>query len=271
MSYDEGQEARDFGDVIALPPRDGVGTVVLNRPQMLNAVREATFVGLRDAARWLAGSADCGAVVLRGAGRAFCAGLDLKGGLTGAEPGDRTALMYRAVGAGAEAVATLREIPQPVVAAVRGAAIGAGLSLAVAADLRVCASDARFGAPFVHVGMSAGDLGLSWLLPRIIGTAKATSILLQGGSLSSAEARQVGLVNEVAEDPDERAVELAHALADQPRLATAMTKLMLNNAHSNGFREHLSAEVAGQVVGSMTQEHAAALAALTTRQGSPSE
>ncbi len=271
MSHDESQEARDFGDVIALPPRDGVGAVVFNRPQMLNAVREATFVGLRDAARWLSGSADCGAIVLRGAGRAFCAGLDLKYGLTGAEPGDRAALMYRAVSAGAEAVAALREIPQPVVAAVRGAAIGAGLSLAVAADLRVCASDARFGAPFVHVGMSAGDLGLSWLLPRLIGAAAATPLLLQGGSLSSSEAYQVGLVNEIAENPEERAVQLAHALSTQPRLATAMTKSMLNNAQSNGFREHLAAEVAGQVVGSLTQEHAAALAALTAPQSSHSK
>lgn len=271
MSCDDDRDARDFGDVIAVPPRDGVGTVVLNRPRVLNAVREATFVGLRDAARWLSGSADCGAIVLRGAGRAFCAGLDLKGGLTGDETGDRPALTYRAVSAGAEAVATLREIPQPVVAAVRGAAVGAGMSLAVAADLRVCASDARFGAPFVHAGMSAGDLGLSWLLPRLIGNALATSLLLQGGSLSASEAQRVGLVNEVVDNADARAVEVAGSLAAQPRLATSLTKSMLNNAQSNGFREHLAAEVTAQVVGSMTQEHAAALASLTTRQGDHSK
>lgn len=266
MSCENSQDPRDFGDVMAVPPRDGVGTVMLNRPQMLNAVREATFIGLRDATRWLSASADCGAIVLRGAGRAFCAGLDLKDGLTGTETGDRVALTYRAVTAGAEAVATLREIPQPVVAAVTGAAVGAGLSLSVAADLRVCAADARFGAPFVHVGMSAADLGLSWLLPRLIGTAAATSLLLQGEWLSATEAHGVGLVNEVAADADGRAVELARALAAQPRLATSITKSMLNSAHSNGFREHLGAEVAAQVVGSMTQEHAAALAAVTTRQ-----
>ena len=268
VSDDDVLRVKDFGDVLALSPNDGVGTIVLNRPQILNAVREATFIGLGNAVRWLSKSEDCGAIVLKGAGRAFCAGLDLKDGLTGDAPGDRAALTYRAVSAGADAVATMREVPQPIVAAVKGAAVGAGMSLAAAADLRVCSADTRFAAPFVHVGMSAADLGLSWLLPRLIGTAAATSLLLQGGSLSAPEALAAGLANEIADNVDERAQETARTLAAQPRLATSITKSMLNSAQTNGFREHLTAEVTAQVVGSMTQEHALALAALTARQRS---
>lgn len=254
-----------FGDVLAVPPRDGVGTVQLNRPEVLNAVREDTFAGIRDATRWLSARGDCRALVLQASGRAFCAGLDLSHGLTGSEPGDRPALNHRAISAGAEAVAVLREVPQPVVAAVRGAAVGAGFSIAVAADIRICSPDARFGAPFVHVGMSAGDLGLSWLLPRLIGMSRSASLLLTGGSLTAEEARVAGAVTEVTNDPEARAAAIAHRIAAQPRLATAMTKSLLHNSGSNGFREHLAAEVSTQVMGSLTTEHAEALASFVRR------
>jgi enoyl-CoA hydratase len=262
---------RLFGDVLALTPdKDAVAVLQLNRPQVLNAVREDTFTGLRDAARWLTTLPHCNVIVLRAAGRAFCAGLDLTQGLTGTEEGDRASLNHRAISAGAEAVATLREIPQPVIAAVRGAAVGAGFSIAAAATIRICSPDAKFGAPFVHVGMSAGDLGLSWILPRLMGTTNATSLLLTGGSLTAEQALAGGVVTEIVEDPEERAVALARHVASQPRLATFMTKTLLHASASAGFREHLATEVSAQAVGSMTAEHAQAIEAFSRRRQSKS-
>ena len=157
-----------------------VTTVTLDRPERLNAATGTMFEELRDALRTAGEDTGCRAVVLTGAGRSFCAGLDLEEGL-----GPDLVEAGRRMRAGVAAIRLLREIPQPVVAAVDGHAVGAGFSLAAASDLRIAGPGAVFSAPFVRLGMSAGDLGLTWLLPRQIGSSHAAELFLTGGTLDA--------------------------------------------------------------------------------------
>lgn len=257
---------RRCGDVHAMVDADGVGTLRLSRPDRLNAVTGDTFVELEQAARWLGASPECRAIVLTGEGRAFCAGMDLDHGpaFTGASEADKDPIerAHDGVRAGVAAVLALREIPQPVIAAVRGHAVGAGFALAAASDVRVCASDARFAAVFVRLGVSAGDLGLSWFLPRLVGQARAAELCLTGGTLDADQAFDAELVTHVVDDPEHRAYELAAQIACHPSYGVSATKQLLNASPSAGLREHLESELRAQVIGLSTSAHARAVAAV---------
>ena len=122
----------------------------------------------------------------------------------------------------------MRDIPQPIIAAVQGAAVGAGFALAAASDIRVCAPDAKFMAPFLKLGVSIGDLGLSWMLPRLIGAGAAAEILYTGRTLGAEEARELRFVQHVVDEPLPKAIELAAKIAARPRLGVQMSKELLN-------------------------------------------
>jgi enoyl-CoA hydratase len=233
---------------------DRVAVIAFNRPEKLNAVTGQTFADLECALRRLGDRNDCGAIVITGTGRAFCAGMDLRTpvGDTAEEPVQNAyAVMRRAVAA----VMALREIPQPVIAAVRGHAVGAGFALAAAADIRICAPDAQFSAPFLKLGMTVGDLGLSWLLPRLIGSGSASAVFYTGGTIDAARAQRLGLVQRVVDDPLSEAVELAADIAASPPLAVRMSKELLNaSIGAGGLREHLELELRSQVIGLLTPE-----------------
>lgn len=218
-------------------------TVTLDRPGTLNAVTGALVTDLRDAFAGIGADPGCRAVVLTGAGRGFCSGMDLRLGL-GADREEATQLMRTAVAA----ITLMRRIPQPVVAAVHGPAVGAGFALASASDLRIAGPEATFGAPFVRLGMSAGDLGLSWFLPRQIGAARASRLFLTAGSLDAAEALDLGYVSEVTADPVARALELAQQIAEHPVPGVRESKRLLNHSTAGeGFEEHLERELQTQV------------------------
>jgi len=254
-----------FGKVLVELRGDGVGIVTLNRPEKLNALTADFLADLERALRELGGAADCRAVVLHGAGRAFCAGMDLNIGHArdGADP---TRAAYAAMRQAVSVVAAMREIPQPVVAAVRGHAVGAGFALAAAADLRICAEDSRFDAVFVKLGMSAGDLGLSFLLPRLIGPGRTAELFYTGGALSGVEAERLGLVQHVVDDPLHEAVELASTIAAMPPMGVQITKELLDTSiGASGFREHLELELRSQVIGLTTLDHADAVRAFSAR------
>lgn len=220
-----------------------VSTVTLDRPGTLNAVTGTLVSELRDALAAIGDDPGCRAVVLTGAGRGFCSGMDLRLGL-GADREEATQMMRTAVAA----ITLMRRIPQPVVAAVHGPAVGAGFALASASDLRIAGPDAAFGAPFVRLGMSAGDLGLSWFLPRQIGAARASQLFLTGGSLDAADALALGYVSEVTVDPVARAVVLAQVIAEHPVSGICETKRLLNHSITGeGFEEHLERELQTQV------------------------
>ena len=158
------------------------------------------FDEIRRLAHWLDGDDTVRALVLTGSGRGFCAGLDLASAqrLPGLDAHD----MLRQQEGWAAGITSLATITKPVIAAVNGAAAGAGFSLALAADIRLCTPEARFNAAFVRIGLSGGDCGSSWLLPRIVGLGRASEILLTGRFVNADEAERIGLVNRVVPAAD---------------------------------------------------------------------
>src|SRR5437870_3338156 len=187
----------------------GVVVVTLNRPERFNSMTNTMFDELEDMALALNDEDDCRVVILTGAGKAFCAGYDLAdaeelprlGALAMLDQQERAA----------RALLAVRSMRVPVIAAVNGPAAGGGLALALAADIRLAAPVAKFNAAFVRIGLSAGDLGTSWLLTRLIGPAATSEICFTGRLIDAAEALRLGLVNQVSEP--ETVLDEAHRLA----------------------------------------------------------
>jgi enoyl-CoA hydratase len=214
--------------------RDGpVTTVTLDRPERLNALSYEVIRGLSRTVEELRGDPAQRVVLLTGAGRAFCAGIDLKEQASGATWDKRAGHVqerYALQQAVAGIVVGLRQIPQPVIAIVTGAAAGGGLSLACAADIRIAEPAASFSAAFVRLGASGGDLGSSYLLPRIIGWDHAAELLYTGRTIDATEAERIGLVTHLAGTGQGLAT--ARALAEEmvtvAPMSTRMTKSLLN-------------------------------------------
>ncbi|MGH3022328.1 MAG: enoyl-CoA hydratase-related protein [Gaiellaceae bacterium] len=236
--------------------RDGsVLTITLNRPDKLNAFDAATHEGFRAALKSAADS-EVRAVVLTGAGRGFCVGQDLAE--LGKGDGDIAALLRarwnrHALG--------LRGLEKPVLAAVNGAAAGAGLSLACACDVRVAASGAVFVPAFVNVGL-VPDTGGSWLIPRLLGYARAFEWMTSGRRLDAEEALAWGLVSEVVEGDGvvQRAQERAAELAALPTRAIAMTKRLFERAASSRLEDQLELEAQLQLAATKTEDFAEGVA-----------
>jgi enoyl-CoA hydratase len=251
-------EPTAHGDIHVKLRDDRVGVVTFNRPEKLNALTGQSFARLEQALRRLGERRDCGAIVIAGAGRAFSAGMDLATqlGIDENDEEDRLQAAYGVLRLGVAAIIALREIPQPVIVAVHGHAVGGAFSIAAAADIRICAPDTQFSAPFLRIGMTVGDLGLSWLLPRLIGPGSASEIFYTSATINAADARRLGLVQRVVDDPISEAVGLAADLAARPPLAVKMSKELLNSSiGAGGLREHLELEMRSQVIGLLTPEH----------------
>jgi enoyl-CoA hydratase len=185
--------------VIVDEPAPRVRRLTLNRPEQLNAMTAELCEALHVELRRLAGERSVRAVIVTGAGRGFCAGLDLHG--YGAAPGndgsdaprDRLANQQHMSGA----ILELRALPQPVIAAVNGPAAGFGLALALACDIRYAATDAVFRVAFINIGVSNCDMGTSWLLPRLIGASRSHELMLTGRRFDADEALRIGLLADV--------------------------------------------------------------------------
>lgn len=238
--------------------RGGVGIVTLNRPERHNALTLESFRALKAALGEVAGSGECRVVVLAAAGPSFCSGLDLKSDF--GAPGPRGAVgTYDAMRLAVSVILLMREMPQPIIAAVQGHAVGAGFAFATASDLRVAGQDASFNAVFTRIGMTPGDLGLSWFLPRLIGPTAAAEVFYTGGVIDAANAMKLGLVNQVAKDPLAETLGLAEEIASRSPMGVRQTKELLNaSLGMSGFREHLEIELRSQVICSMTSDHAEA-------------
>lgn len=245
---------------------DGVGVVLFNRPEKFNALTAQTLGILGRAFRSLGEREDCGAIVISGVGPAFCAGMDLSGANLNAEGRDPVQLVYAAMRDAVTCVLAMREIPQPVIAAVQGPAVGGGFAVATAADIRICSPDAAFMAPFVKLGVSIGDMGLSWMLPRLIGPGAAAEVFYTGKTLGAEDALKLKLVQHVVDDPLQAAIDMAAKIASRPRLAVRMSKELLNaSIGAGGLREHLEMEMRSQVIGLLTEDHRNALRAFASR------
>lgn len=243
-------------------PRPGVAVVTLSRPARLNALTFEMFRELHQVCDEVAAEQDDRVLVLTGAGRGFCAGLDLED--AGQLPGMTTVQMMAGQESWADAIAAFHRLPKPVIAAVNGAAAGAGFSLALAADIRLAAPEARFNAAFVRIGLSGGDCGSSYLLPRIVGLGRASEILMTGRFVGAEEAAQIGLVNRVvpAEELLDAAFSLAEQIAANSPFGVALTKKVLAfNVDAPSLDAALEVENRNQVLATRTSDMPEALAA----------
>jgi enoyl-CoA hydratase len=155
-----------------------------------------------------------------------------------------------------------------VIAAVRGPAVGGGFAVATAADIRICSPDVAFMAPFVKLGVSVGDLGLSWMLPRLIGVGAAAEVFYTGKTLGAQDGLDLRLIQHVVDDPLQSAIDLAAKIASRPRLGVQMSKELLNaSIGAGGLREHLEMEMRSQVISLLTEDHQKALQAFASRRG----
>ncbi|AYN38903.1 enoyl-CoA hydratase family protein [Streptomyces dangxiongensis] len=207
---------------------DGVATVTLARPEKLNALTFGGYADLRDLLAELSRERTVRALVLAGEGRGFCSGGDVDE-IIGATLSLDTAQLLDFNRMTGQVVRAIRECPFPVVAAVHGVAAGAGAVLALAADFRIADRSARFAFLFTRVGLSGGDMGAAYLLPRVVGLGHATRLLMLGDPVRAPEAERIGLISELTQEgrTDEAAQALARRLADGPALAHAQTKALL--------------------------------------------
>ncbi|MEV0259916.1 enoyl-CoA hydratase family protein [Streptomyces sp. NPDC050617] len=207
---------------------NGVATVTLARPEKLNALTFGAYADLRDLLPELARDGSVRTLVLGGEGRGFCSGGDVDDiiGATLAMDTGELLDFNRMTG---QVVRALRECPFPVVAAVHGVAAGAGAVLALAADFRVADPSARFAFLFTRVGLSGGDMGAAYLLPRVVGLGHATRLLMLGEPVRAPEAERIGLISELVDEgrAPAAAAALARRLAEGPALAYAQTKALL--------------------------------------------
>ncbi|QTH23374.1 enoyl-CoA hydratase/isomerase family protein [Rhizorhabdus wittichii] len=187
-------------EVLRIERTDGVDWVTLNRPDRLNALDDRLVAALADYARGLHDADAPRVVVLRGAGRAFCAGLDLDGMRSG-DALTADALLRRQT-AISGLILALRRAPQPIVGLIHGAACGGGFALALASDIRIAATGARMNAAFIRLGLSGCDVGVSYLLPRLVGASVASELLFTGDFIAADRALATGLVSRVVEEAD---------------------------------------------------------------------
>jgi 2-(1,2-epoxy-1,2-dihydrophenyl)acetyl-CoA isomerase len=237
--------------------KDGVAILTMNRPERLNAMSPPMLDALSAALPRLADAPEVGVVVLTGAGPAFCAGGDVKAMAEAAE-GAEGALEERAqrLRSRMEVSRWLHEMPKPTIAMVRGAAAGAGLSLAMACDLRIVSDTAKFTTAFARVGYS-GDFGGSFFLTRLVGTAWARELYFTAELLDPQRALAIGLVNRVVPDADLEAetLGLARRLAGGPRVAYRYIKRNMNAAESGPLSELLDLEAWHHARTGMTADH----------------
>jgi enoyl-CoA hydratase len=250
---------------IKLGRRDGVLTITLSRPERLNAVDGALTEEMLDVLNELMRDPDTRVVVLTGEGRGFCSGMDIQGGDPGGESTEgRAQRLYRGIARGGEVTARLREIPQPVIVALHGPVAGMGVSWALAGDLRVADPTTRFVVPFVNLGLSAGDCGLSWLLPRLVGPAKAAEIAYRAQRLDVTRADALGLITEITPEGGDLAAAqaLAEELLTKSPYGLRRTKELLNaSLDVPGLRQQLLAETAVQALAFFTEDLAEGMTA----------
>ena len=248
-----------MSDTVLLERTGAVAVITLNRPDALNSLVVEMKTALLQAVESARDDDAVRAVVLTGAGRAFCVGQDLREHAALLEAGDPAPLStvrehYNPV------VTALSEMGKPVVAAVNGTAAGAGLGLACAADFRIGAAGARFTTAFTGIGLTA-DSGLSWTLPRLVGAGRAAALLLLAEPFTSEQALEMGLLN-AAVAPESvlpAALELASRLSQGPTTAYACVKASLRFAADSTLVEALAEEDRQQTLAGRTQDHAAAV------------
>ncbi|HEY3845321.1 MAG TPA: enoyl-CoA hydratase [Acidimicrobiales bacterium] len=241
-------------------PHPHVALVTLNRPERMNAMAFDVMIPFRDALRQIGLDNDVRVVVLTGAGRAFCSGADLEdpGSVPHIDGLTLPTIALRSMELLDEVIATIRRLHQPVIAAVNGPAIGGGFCLALAADIRLAAPGAIFRAAGINNGLTAAELGLSFLLPRTVGQSRAAEIMLTGRDVSADEAERTGLVSQVVAEGALLAscYETADRIIGWSRAGIELTKRQLwNSLDASSLQTHMDAEGTAQLFVRITTQN----------------
>ncbi len=251
-------------------PAPQVTQLTLNRPERLNALTYDLVRELHEALDAVDRDHDCRVVIITGAGRGFCAGLDLNG--FGTIPGTEDQGRPQQGLAVQQYIATLvpqmRDIRQPIIAAVNGACAGGGFAISLASDIRVCAESAKFGSAFVRLGISGCDIGVSWMLPRLIGASRAWELLLTGRVFDSVEADKLGLVTQRVPDDQllSTALEIAERIKANSPFGVWMTKeVMWSNLETGSLTSGIDLENRTQILSSLTEDSRAAMGGFLSR------
>ena len=245
---------------------DGIATVTLDRPEKLNPLTFESYADLRDLLLELPHHTDVRALVIRGEGRAFCGGGDVNEIIGELIKMDARDLMRFTKMTG-DVIRAMRECPVPIIAAVHGIAAGAGAVVALAADFRVVGASGKFAFLFTKVGLSGGDMGAAYLLPRVVGLGRATELLMLGDTIDAATADRYGLVSKlVADDALDAAVaSLAERIASGPTLALAQTKSLLTRELDMPIGSAMELDAMTQALLMTTRDHAEFHAAFNER------
>ena len=248
-------------ETVLVESKDGVQTITLNRPEVLNAISAQLGAELLEALREAERAPEVRCVLLTASGRGFCAGADLREQAPGqASLGDLLRTRYNGI------VLRLRMMGKPVIAAVNGVAAGAGCNLALAADLRIASDRASFIEVFSRVGLIP-DSGGTWLLPRLVGMARALEMMFFAEPVDAAAAERIGLVNRTVPHDDlmPRALEWAARLAAGPTRAYGLIKRGVNQAAASGLAEALEYEAQLQEIAGRTEDHREGVAAFLAK------
>jgi enoyl-CoA hydratase/carnithine racemase len=238
---------------------DKVATITLSRPERKNPLTFESYAELRDTFRQLSFATDVKVVVITGAGENFCSGGDVHdiiGPLVEMRSNGRMDDLLAFTRMTGDLIKAMRNCPQPIIAAIDGACVGAGAILAMASDLRIGTSRSKVAFLFTRVGLSGADMGACAMLPRIIGQGRASELLYTGRSMDGSEAERWGFYNSIAEPAQlqDRARELARALADGPTFAHGMTKKALHQEWNMGVDEAIEAEAQAQAICMQTED-----------------
>src|SRR5438270_11887519 len=241
---------------------DGIATITLNRPERLNAITFEIYHELTDFFAKLRDEKDVRVVVITGAGRAFCSGGEVRD-IIGELQGRDSEGLLEFTRLTCDLIRNMRALPQPIIASLNGTTAGAGACIALASDIRIAAEEAKIAFIFVKVGLAGTDMGATYLLPRVVGLAKATELLMTGDFVEAKEAERIGLYNLVVpRDQLERTTqEFAGKLASGPARGIAKTKEMLNRELHMSFESALEAEAMAQALCMQTPDFKEAHAA----------
>ena len=241
-------------------PRPSVALVTLNRPERMNAMAFDVMIPFREALETLSYDNDVRVVVITGAGHGFCSGADLEdpGTLPRVDGLTLTSIARRALELLDDVILTLRRMHQPVIGAINGAAIGGGLCLSLATDIRIASESAYFRAAGINNGLTASELGLSYLLPRAVGSSRAFDIMLSGRDVDAAEADRIGLVSRVV--PSDQLLDASYELAERiigfSRVGLECTKRLLwSSLDAGSLSAHMDHEGHAQLYVRLTTEN----------------
>ncbi|MBO2453660.1 enoyl-CoA hydratase [Actinomadura barringtoniae] len=241
-------------------PRPHVTLITLNRPERMNAMAFDVMIPFREALEEVGRDNDTRAIVVTGAGRGFCSGADLEspGRIPGIEGLTVSSIALRSMELLDDVIRAMRKVHQPVIAAINGAAIGGGLCLSLATDIRIAAEGAYFRAAGINNGLTASELGLSYLLPRAIGSSRAFEIMLSGRDVDAAEAERIGLVSRAvpADKLLDECFELAERIVNFSRPGIELTKRMLwSSLDAASLNAHMDHEGLAQLFVRLTTQN----------------